>query len=72
VGRNPSARAEALKQVRYWVSVISTESGDWETKLADGDSEERCSPALLDVELKMTLDDFRQSLTASEPPAGLT
>jgi hypothetical protein len=24
------------------------------------------------VELKMTLDDFRQSLTATAPPAGLT
>ena len=24
------------------------------------------------VELKMTLDEFRQSLSASDPPAGLT
>ena len=28
--------------------------------------------ATCDVELKMTLDEFRQSLTATEPPAGLT
>jgi hypothetical protein len=30
------------------------------------------TPASRDVEVKMTLDDFRQSLTAANPPAGLT
>jgi hypothetical protein len=28
--------------------------------------------AFHDLELKMTLDDFRQSLTATEPPTGLS
>jgi hypothetical protein len=30
------------------------------------------APAFHDLEVKMTLDDFRQSLTATEPPTGLT
>ena len=31
-----------------------------------------CSDLLPKLKLKMTLDEFRQSLTATEPPAGLT
>jgi hypothetical protein len=30
------------------------------------------TPAACDAELKMTLDEFRESLIATEPPAGLT
>jgi hypothetical protein len=30
------------------------------------------APAFHDVELSMNLNDFRQSLTATEPPAGFT
>ena len=30
------------------------------------------SPAFRDTELTMTLHDFRQSLTATEPPAGFS
>jgi hypothetical protein len=35
-------------------------------------TDESDSPACRDVGLNMTLDEFRESLTATEPPAGLT
>jgi hypothetical protein len=37
-----------------------------------GKADKSDSLALRHVKLKMPLDDFRNSLTATEPPAGLT
>lgn len=37
-----------------------------------GKADDGSSPGFCHVELKMTLKDFRQSLTATEPPPGLT
>jgi hypothetical protein len=44
----------------------------WSGPVLETDGKDNGAPASRDVELKMTLDDFRKSLTATEPPAGFS